>query len=109
ERDLNILNSLARACQDFATHLRRTGGDPDRISSLEDREIECLQEAEHLNPINSHVLETSARGYILVAQRDPEAAAPNLCAALQRISTARALDSARERRQRLDDLTQQAF
>lgn len=109
ERDLNILNSLARACQDFAAYLRRTGGDTARITALENREIECLQQAEQLNPTNSHVLETSARGYILAAQRDPDSAARSLCAALQRISTARSLDSAAERRQRLDELTQQAF
>jgi len=109
ERDLNILNSLARACQDFAANLRKTGGDPDRIKALEDREIECLQQAEQLNPTNSHVLETSARGYVLAAQREPSSAARSLCAALQRISTARSLDSAAERRQRLDELTQQAF
>lgn len=109
ERDLNILNSLARACQDLAAHLRRNGGDVARIKALEDREIDCLQKAEQFNPTNSHVLETSARGYILAAQRDPDAAARNLCAALQRIGTARSLDSASERRQRLDELTQQGF
>lgn len=109
ERDLNILNSLARACQDFAAYLRRTGGSDERIKVLEEREIECLQQAEQLNPTNSHVLETSARGYVLAAQREPSSAARSLCAALQRISTARSLDSAAERRQRLDELTQQAF
>lgn len=109
ERDLNILNSLARACQDFAAYLRRAGGSDERVKVLEEREIECLQQAEQLNPTNSHVLETSARGYVLAAQREPSSAARSLCAALQRISTARSLDSAAERRQRLDELTQQAF
>lgn len=109
ERDLNILNSLARACQDFAAYLRRTGGDADRITALESREIDCLHQAEQLNPTNSHVLETSARGYVLAARRNPSTAARSLCAALQRISTARSLDSALERRQKLDELTQQAF
>lgn len=109
ERDLNILNSLARACQDLAAYLRQRGGSEERIARLDEREIQCLQQAEVLNPTNAHVLETSARGYILAASRDVQSAPQNLCSALQRIRIARGLDSAADRRRRLDELTERAL
>ena len=109
ERDLNILNSLSRACQDLASLLNRLGRDPDRITELQQREIECLHQAEILDPTNSHVLETTARSLLLVAERDPTSAPANTCAALQRIATARGLDTAFDRRNWLDSLTAQAY
>jgi len=109
EGDLNLLNSLARACQDLASTLESAGGDAARITALRARELDCLQQAEHLNPSNSFVLETAARSLLVRAKTDPQNSATNACAALQKISVARRLESAEERKRRLDGLTERAY
>ncbi|MDX2148067.1 MAG: hypothetical protein SFZ23_11145 [Planctomycetota bacterium] len=109
EGDLNLLNSLARACQDLASVLESMGGDAARIAALRGRELDCLHQAEHLNPSNSFVLETAARSLLVRAKTEPQNAASNACAALQKISVARRLESADERKRRLDGLTERAY
>lgn len=109
EGDLNLLNSLARACQDLASFLESTGGDSVRIAALRARELDCLQQAEYLNPSNSFVLETAATSLLLRATTEPAHGATHACAALQKISIARRLESAGERKRRLDRLTERAY
>jgi hypothetical protein len=109
EGDLNLLNSLARACQDLAKLLESSGGDATRIAALRARELDCLLQAEHLNPSNSFVLETAARSLLVRAKTEPQNAASHACLALQKISVACRLESADERKRRLDGLTERAF
>jgi hypothetical protein len=109
DTDLNLLNSLARACQDLSSLLESENADPARVSALRARELDCLQQAEHLNPSNSFVLETSARSLLVRAKTEPQNAIKNACAALQKISVARRLEGAGERNFRLDELTEHAY
>lgn len=109
ESDLNLLNSLARACQDLASLLESSGDETGRVADLRARELACLQQAEHLNPSNSFVLETAARSLLGRAKTEPMNAATHACAALQKISIARRLEGADDRKHRLDVLTENAY
>jgi len=109
EGDLNLYNSLALACQNLASFLELLQVESARVASLRARELECLHQAELLNPSNSFVLETAARSLLSRAKAEPQLTAENSCAALQKLATARRLDSAEGRRRDLDRLTAQAY
>ncbi len=109
ETDLNLLNSLARAYQDLADFLEPDPTAAERVKALREKELDTLERAESLNPSNSHLLETSARSLIARAKRFPADRLRNACLALQRIYLAHSLDTARDRRLPLEDLTAQAY
>ncbi len=104
ERDLNILNSLARAYQDIAELEQKSDGNPEEIQEYRDKALGCIRRALDADPNNSFVLETLARDFIQNAKASPTGSIGKVCEALGYIHRALSLESAFFRKERLTEL-----
>lgn len=104
ERDLNILNSLARAYQDLAELESKIGSSDELVQQLRKKAETFIQRAISENPDNSYVLETYARNLLQKARLSPLDSVDSACKALEFIHRGLSLNSALIRQEKLVDL-----
>lgn len=109
ERDLNLLNSLARAYLDLAQVEERLGTPADKIRALRDKASAAARAAHAEDPTNSYVLETIARDLLFEARTYGDRRVENTCMALGYVFQAMSLESAPMRQGRLRELIDQAL
>lgn len=109
ERDLNLLNSLARAYLDLATVAERLGASHEDTRKLRENATAAARAAHAEDPTNSYVLETLARDLIHEGRLYPDKRIENACVALGHLFQAMSLESAPMRQARLRDLIDQAL
>lgn len=101
EKDLNILNSLARAYQDLANVEIETGADLAKVKSLRDKATTYVRKAAQEDPNSPYVLETLAHDLVQRSKLFLGDSSRNVCEALGLIQRALALESAVYRRDHL--------
>lgn len=101
ERDLNILNSLARAYQDLAELEEDLNGNQEEIKQYREKAGVCIRRALQDDPNSSYVLETLARDLIQHSKAYPEESIGKACEALGFIHRALSLESAVSRKEKL--------
>ena len=104
ERDLNILNSLARAYQDLAELESKIGSGSELVEKLRSKAETFIQRAINENPDSSYVLETYARDLLQKARLSPLDSVANACKALEFIHRGLSLNSALIRQEKLLEL-----
>lgn len=109
ERNLNLLNSLARAYQDLADVELELNASAERLRELREKASAAARAAYEEDPSNSFVLETIARELVRVGQLDPTLRIQNACLALGHLFQATSLDSAPLRQERLRELISHAL
>ena len=109
ERDLNLLNSLARAYQDRAGIAIERGEDAESVNQFREKARECIRQAEARDPNNAYVLETLARDLVQQGLHDRAARVRCGCEALAYIYRALSLESAAYRQERLTALAMEAL
>jgi len=93
EKDLNILNSLARAYHDLADVESKAGGNPAKVKGLREKATVCVRRAAREDPNNPYVLETLAHDLIQQSRLFTLHSTENACEALGLIQRALSLES----------------
>lgn len=109
ESDLNLYNSLARACLDLADVEREAGASDTEVRRLSELAADAARRAYNEAPQNSYVLETFASDLLQQGRLYDEKAVPNACEALLHIFQALRLETAPLRQQQLSYLVEEAI
>lgn len=109
ERDLNLLNSLARTYQDKAEMAVEAGESQEKIDVYRRKATECIRRAQEEDPNNSFVLETLARDLLQAAATRKTERVRCVCEALMYVNRALGLESGAYRQERLLALVQEAM
>jgi len=109
ESDINILNSLALAYQNWAELEVSSGGEADVVEKLRHNAHAATKKALKLDPNNSYVLETAARNVLQDGALHPDSAAKQASEALTYVFQAMSLEHAGKRQIQLTKIANKAL